>query len=229
MTPMTTRKNLSVFAVLLATSSLALTACGGEDEDTDAKDKTSQSTEETTEATETPTESAETETSPVAPAAPAGDVTAPGTELAIGEPAVVPFTSGTDSSGTVEVTITEIKKGSADDLKPLNLGDRAAGLVPYYIQVNVKGVSGSETLAHTSINESIEGALPDGSRAQTLSIIGTFEPCDNVSFPGEFADGTSYTTCVPYLAQESTEVSSARYAQRDSEYSSYDGKPVVWK
>jgi len=222
---MNTRKKLTVLTALLAASTFVLSACGDDEPDSKGSDPTSEApteaTSESTESTET-TESAETD------AAPAGDVAAPGTELAFGEPAVVPFSSG-DATGTVEVTVTGITSGSPADLAPLELGDRAKGLVPYYIKLDVKGVSGSAGLANYSINESIEGTLPDGSEAQNIAIIGTFAPCDGESFPSGFADGHTFSTCVPYLAQESSEVSGARFAPSDGPYASFDGKPVVWK
>lgn len=234
MRSMSTRKTFTSLTALLALSAFALSACG--DDESDAKDdstpESSQSVTESSEATESTeaTESGEASEGSDAGSATdpeAGDVTAPGTELAIGDPAVVPFSSG-DGSGVLEVKVTAIEKGSVADLKPLKLGDRAKGYVPYYIQVSVTGVSGSDSLSNYSVNESIDGLLPDGSKAQSISIIGDFAPCDGETIPGDFADGQTFTTCVPWLAQESSEVNAAQYAQ-DGDYDSYDGKPVVWK
>lgn len=227
---MRTRTTIASLSTVLAISALALSACGGDDEPDTKDTETSQQTE-STESTESaaPTESTETTESAETEAAPAGDVTAPGTELSIGDAATVPYESGTDGSGVVEVKITGIDKGSAADLKPLDLGDRAKGYLPYYIQVEVTGVSGSASLAHGSLDEAIEGTLPDGSEAQTIYVIGDFAPCNGETFPGDFADGSTFTTCVPYLAQESTEVSGAQFAANDSDYDSYDGEPIVWK
>lgn len=223
---MNTRKKLTVLTALLATSTLALSACGDDEPDSKGSDPTPEATTEatdpSTDASTGTTESTETG------AETTGDETAPGTELAFGEPAVVPFSSG-DATGTVQVTVTGITQGSPADLEPLNLGDKAKGFVPYYIMLDVKGVSGSADLSSYSINESIEGTLPDGSEAQNISIIGTYAPCDGESFPSDFSDGATFTTCVPYLAQESSEVSGARYAPNDGPYASFDGKPVVWK
>lgn len=225
---MTPRKKVSVLTALLAASAFALAACGGDDEP-DRKGSDPASTEATTEAsTETTTDAPTDAGTETTEAAPAGDVAAPGTALAFGQPAVVPFSSG-DASGTVSVTVTGITKGAAADLAPLKLGDRAKGFVPYYIKLDVTGVSGSAELSSYSINESIEGTLPDGTEAQNISIIGTFAPCDGESFPSGFADGQTFSTCVPYLAQESSSVSGARFAPNDGPYSSFDGKPVVWK
>lgn len=220
---MRTRTSFATLSALLAVSALALSACGDDEpENTGAEDTTSESAEETP-ASEEPTESETT-----AEAAPTGDVTAPGTELAFGDAATVPFESG-DGSGVVQVSIDGITKGTAADLEPLDLGDQAAGFIPFYIAVTVTGVSGGDTLGNYSINESIEGTLPDGDEAQNIYIIGDFAPCEEENFPGDFADGDTFTTCVTYLAQESTEVSGAQFAPSDGDYNSYDGEPVTWK
>ncbi|GAA4812295.1 hypothetical protein ACFQ0K_04655 [Nocardioides caeni] len=221
---MRTRKTIATMSALFAASSLALTACG--DDEPDNEDTTS---EEATDETEEPTDDASTEaTESTSQAVPSGDLTPAGTELALGEAATVSFSSG-DGSGTVQVVVDEITVGTPADLEPLDLGDQAAGFVPYYIQVTVTGVSGSAELGNYSINESIEGLLPDGEKAQTIYIIGDFAPCEEETFPGDFSDGASFETCVTYLAQESTEVAAAQYAPREGDYNSYDGEPVVWK
>lgn len=225
---MRTRKTFAALSALLATSTFALSACGDDEPDND--DTSSQDSSESADTESESTESTDetSETSETSEAAPTGDVTAPGTELTFGDAAVVPFESG-DSAGVVQVVVDEISKGAPADLEPLDLGDQAAGFVPYYIQLTVTGVSGSDALGNYSINESIEGTLPDGDEAQNIYIIGDFAPCEEENFPGDFADGESFTTCVTYLAQESTEVSGARYAPNDGDYNSYDGEPVSWK
>lgn len=222
------RATTATLTSLIAASALALSACG----DDPTMEKVTDGTA-STEATETPSEEPSTEPteseSADTGAAPTGDVTAPGTELAIGEGATVPFESGNDGSGVIEIVVDEIAEGKPADLAPLDLGDQAKGLVPYYINLTVTGVSGSDTLQNYSVNEDVEGLLPDGSEAQALSIIGSWEPCDNESFPGDFADGTSFTTCIPYLAPEASEVAGAQYAPYEGDYNPVDGAPVVWK
>lgn len=228
------RATTATMTALLAASALVLSACG-EDEPTlqraDDSESTSESTEPT-DATETPTDEASTEATESADtgSAPTGDVTEPGTELALGEAATLPFESG-DGSGVIEVVVDEIVQGKPADLDEFkkDLGDQIKGYTPYYIKLTVTGVSGSDTLQNYSINEDVEGVLGDGSEAQALSIIGSWDKCDNVSFPGDFADGSSYSTCVPYLANQGTEVAGAQYAPYEGPYNTVDGAPVVWK
>ncbi|MFE2524392.1 hypothetical protein ACFXEL_09175 [Streptomyces sp. NPDC059382] len=211
----------------LAVVGLALTGCKSGNEE---KDPTSASSS----AAARPSKSAEPDTS-ASPSAGGDDAPAPGTagtaksgqRFKIGEAATVPFKYGTDKTGTIALTVTGIEQGQASDLAALKLGDKAKGMVPYYIRYSVKNV-GTTDLSHTSVGH-IKGLLPDGSEAQGLSIIGTFEKCDDDSLPRDFTNGKSQTNCAVALAPSAqTKVVGAEYWGEP--YSSLkDGKGLTWK
>lgn len=117
-----------------------------------------------------------------------------------------------NKGGTVEVTITvtSIDKGEPADLTPLNLGDRAAGMTPYYVRMTVEGGTGAEALPYQSFGD-IDGLLGDGSRAGSLIVVGDFAQCDGGSFPKDFAAGASFETCVPFLAAGDAAVTGAQW------------------
>lgn len=211
-----------ILAAITLTGALVLSGCGGDDDEPTA--------EPTPESTDTPTEDLEPEESgePEA-AAPAGDLTPAGSELALGESATLPFTFGTDAEAVVEFTVDAIEQGEPSDLDELDLGDRAAGLVPYYIRFTVVGGEGGDTLPHSSVDGVIHGLLPDGSRAQSLSVIGSWDPCSGSSLPADFTVGSSFEACTPYLAPEASEVAAAHFALSDTDYDYIDGEPVVWQ
>ncbi|MFD9374698.1 hypothetical protein ACFWBH_04015 [Streptomyces sp. NPDC059999] len=181
-----------------------------------------------------PSKPAQPDTSATPPAG-GGDVPAPGTagtaksgqSFKIGEAATVPFKYGTDKAGTIALTVTGIEQGQAADLAALKLGDKVKGMVPYYIRYSVKNV-GTTDLSHTSVGH-IKGLLPDGSEAQGLSIIGTFEKCDDDSLPRDFTNGKSQTNCAVALAPSAqTKVVGAEY-WGDPYNSLKDGKSLTWK
>ncbi len=227
-----------VVACACATT-LGLASCGSDDDTTTVEpaaneEASSENAEpapttaedtavETEEATESEDSAAETEGED----SPPGEATAPGTELKFGDPATVEFTYA-DEPGLINVTVTSIEKGEEADLEPLDLGDQASGLTPYYINIEIEGAdASSEALTYASVDGAFDGLLADGSGAQSLSIIGDFEPCDSTDL-GEFGEGTTVTTCVPYLASGDAAVESATYRAYDSPYDSLDGEPIVW-
>lgn len=134
-----------------------------------------------------------------------------------------------NETALLKITVTSIEKGDPADLDVLDLGDQAAGLTPYYINVEVEGADDSATkMAYASIDGDFDGLLGDGTEGQSLSIIGDFEPCDTSDFGESFGPGEKVTTCVPYLAGGESAVESARFAPYEGPYGPLDGQPLVW-
>jgi len=233
------KRTLIAIPAILLPLTLGLAGCGGSD-----SDSSSASGDSSTAATETPTTTPtdEPSDSPLPSESPSesaddsasdsgsGDYTDPGAQLGIGDAASFHFKSFSTSQGDIKMTLNAIDKGSPADLKALKLGDRAAGLVPYYLRFTVVGGDGSKTLAHSGFSGAdIDGLLPDGSQAQMLSVIGNWDKCGNETFPGDYGPGKSVKFCFPVLAGKGTEVVGVQYAGSKTPYDQFDGKPIVWK
>lgn len=152
----------------------------------------------------------------------AGTPAAPGSTVKIGDAATIAFSSGS-TKGTVSLAVTSIDKGDPADLTPLKLGDKAAGMVPYYVRFKVTN-TGSTDLSFASLTQ-MKGTLPDGSEAAEVMLIGTFDKCPHPSFPKGFTNGQSITSCVLALAPAATKVSGAEYWGEPYTL----GKGVNWK
>lgn len=162
-----------------------------------------------------------------------GTYTPEDAKLRLGQMATVPYTAS-KVTGPLGVTVTAIEKGTAADLASLRLGDRAKGLIPYYIRITVTNVAGGP-FTYSSLS-SVSGVLGDGSQAQDVFTIGDFQKCDSSSAGRDFGTkGATYTTCKTALAAPGAAVVGAQY---DSSYSGgdnpppnteYSRHPVVWK
>ncbi|VVJ17797.1 Uncharacterised protein [Amycolatopsis camponoti] len=153
-------------------------------------------------------------------AAPVGDVTKPGTELKVGERAVVPFKYGTTKSGTIAITVTAIEKGANADLA--KYGDKAKGITPFYLRATVENVDGAD-LAYSSVSLRALGA---DSRSTGVIITGSTDQCKSGTAGKDFTKaGAKFETCTLQGAREGSEVGSATYDKGDG----YDKSPVVWK
>ena len=132
-----------------------------------------------------------------------------GTQLAFGQQATVPFAlSG--NTGALGVTVTGITQGTEADLASLELGDRAAGLTPYYVSIQVTNLTGAD-FDFSSLGLTYP-LLGDGTEAQEVSIIGDFTKCPNEDAGKDFhTAGKTYTTCVLGLAGGSSKVTGAKY------------------
>lgn len=201
----------------------ALTACGGGG-DSDAQDSQTNSTADQTSASASATGSAtssdsQTSTEATSAATPAAtgstDLTPGGTQLAIGDTAVVPAGDGSDKY-VLELTVTGIDKGTAADLKSLGLdGDSQ---VPYYVKLTAKVVSGNAEGGDPS-----EGlvALAGDTPAQQIIEFGDFKPC-NLELFETGTVGTTLQTCDPFVAAKGDTVDSVAFTGGD-------GDPIVWK
>ncbi|MFD3874258.1 hypothetical protein [Streptomyces sp. NPDC058623] len=100
-------------------------------------------------------------------------------------------------------------------------------MIPYYVRYSVQN-TGTVDLSHTSLGH-IKGLLPDGSEAQGVSIIGTFEKCPNESLPKGFTNGKTQTGCALALAPSAqTKVTGAQYWGDPYNILSKN-KELVWK
>ncbi|MER7754759.1 hypothetical protein [Kitasatospora sp. NPDC097643] len=166
---------------------------------------------------DTPTASA-----PTAGGGNAGPTAAPGQTYKIGEAATVPFTSGS-TKGTITLAVTSIDQGDPADLTEFKLGDKAKGLVPYYVHYKITNV-GTTDLSFTSVDH-MKGLLADGTEAQELMVIGNFAKCPSPSLPKGFTNGQSSTACAVALSPTASKVAGAEYW--GSPYTL--GKGVNWK
>ncbi|WP_033292986.1 hypothetical protein [Amycolatopsis jejuensis] len=214
----------AVMAVSATVLTLALTGCSSE------KDGTAAPTgfpAPAPAATSAPSSSAPAEGGSSSP----GEYTKQGSTLKIGEKAVVPFKSKTNT-GAIGVTVTGIEKGAEADLASLNLGDRAKGMTPYYVRVKVTNESGTD-FSYSSLGL-MNGLLGDGSRAQRVTVIGKFAKCDSDHADKTFTTkGASYDSCVLALAPSGAEVTGANYSAstyRDlAPNTDYGDDALVWK
>jgi hypothetical protein len=199
-------------AAVATAAALLLSACGSESGQAEPAASTPAPAPSSSAAEPTAEESSQ--------AAPAGDATKPGTELKVGDRAVVPFKYGTTKSGTVAITVTAIDKGANADLA--KYGDKARGITPYYIRASVENLDGTD-LSYSSVSLRALGA--DG-RSTGVIITGSTDQCKSGTAGKDFTTpGAKFETCTLQGAREGSEVAAASFDKGDG----YDKSPVVWK
>ncbi|MGW4111108.1 hypothetical protein ACWEFJ_09540 [Actinosynnema sp. NPDC004786] len=197
---------------------LLLTACSDDTAGT-AAPGTTEPAAETTSSAAAETTTTEASAKPSADAS-AGDVTPPGTQLRVGERAVVPFKYGTDKTGTIAIVVTAIEQGANADLAAF--GDKAKGITPYYIRVSVENVGGTD-LSYSSV--SLRAVGPDG-KGTGVIISGETAQCESETAKKDFATaGAKFETCVLQGAREGSTVAGATFDKGDG----YDKSPITWK
>ncbi|WP_338900230.1 hypothetical protein WBG99_05575 [Streptomyces sp. TG1A-60] len=148
-----------------------------------------------------------------------GDVTAPGTELKVGDRAVLPFEYTSEKKGTIAVTVTAIEKGAEADMAAF--GEKAKGMTPYFIKMKVENVGGTD-LSYASLK--LDGVLEGGAGTGVVLFGDIPGKCDRESAPTEFTTkGASYETCA-LSATKSSPITGASFDEGDA----YRDSPVVW-
>ncbi|MEU3052496.1 hypothetical protein [Streptomyces griseus] len=205
----------------------ALSACNGDDGESAAKETPSASVSASASAPASSEPSSESPTDDSGDGdgdgdggeAPAGDVTAPGTKLKVGDRAVLPFRYTSDKKGTIAVTVTAIEKGAESDMAAF--GDKAKGMTPYFIKMKVENVGGTD-LSYASLK--LDGVL-DGGAGTGVILMGDIPgTCDRETAPRDFTTkGASYETC-SLAATKTAPVTGAEFDEGDT----YSDNPVVW-
>lgn len=201
---------------------LLLSACGGEDGNATAA-TTSASPTPTSETSPTTSSTRSTSASTSASASSAevpADATAPGSELKVGDRAVVPFKSGTDKSGVIGITVKSIEAGAKEDLA--SYGDKAKNMTPVYIRMTVENVGGTD-LSYSSVRLRLVG--PDG-KGTGVIITGETPKCQSESAKKDFTTaGATYETCALQAVQDGGGIGGATY----TDSATYKDKPITWK
>ncbi|GAA4670850.1 hypothetical protein [Nocardioides nanhaiensis] len=161
------------------------------------------------------------------PSAPTGDLTPPGSELALGETATLPVVDSLGGGeGVVELTVTEIRPGDRADL-----GEEAASYgpdaAPAYVFYEATVVSGAADLAGWSPSSDLLGQQPDGLPSGLLITGGAVGPCEKAEVPEGAADGQVLEGCFSALSLSGVPVTGVTYSARGTEYEAGSGS-VSW-
>lgn len=213
-------------ASLLAVAALGLSACGTVEDLTGGEDETSSEQEQQQEGDGNEGDGEETddgETDGQEIDGGTTSLTAPGTQLKVGDKATVP--QG-DEGGTVQVTVSKITEGSFADLAHLEDADEYAGYTPYYVEYTITGTDSSSVLEYSLLDD-VHPITSDGNRAGSLVVLGTFDKCDPNSFPKGFGPGDTVTDCDIAMLSEGQELGGAMFQQFEGDYT--DANRIVWE
>lgn len=159
----------------------------------------------------------------------ADGITAPGSELALGDWATYEFTGLEDQTAVIQARLVSVEKISAE--QDAFLRENVEGLGGYDIymmKVEQKKVSGAEVIYEGDYT-AFKPAREDGSRAQQLTVIG-WDDCRTQAFNAEFEAGETITQCVLGLVDSGAKApAGVTYSQYDSVYDAYEGEPIFFR
>ena len=191
-------------ALVLATS-LALSACSGDDSGSEG--------------------SGDDDTSPAVAETPYLDVpegvelTAQGSELENGESATVAYEPRQNAVGALDITVTATEKASFSMFEGWELTKETRATSPYFVRATVENV-GDTDLGGRPVPLYI---VDDQNRLIEPSVFtGTFQPCEGSMFPKKFKNGDKVKACLVYLAPDKGDLTAVSF-RPDQEFD-----PITW-
>jgi hypothetical protein len=202
------RRGAAFLAGAATIAAIALSGCGG-----GSKDKsTSAPTPATT--TAEPAAAAGKTTPAETQATASGGLTAIGSTLKMGRPAVIAYDDASShKKSTIEVTPKPIERGTLDDFKNIKLDAEQKTATPFYVKVAVKNV-GKGDLSGADPASYIDGVDDRGQPQNEVIFFGTFDRCDS-SDPKHLKPGQSYETCLTYLIPKGGSIVGMRWVVFD--------------
>ncbi|OXM53088.1 hypothetical protein CFP71_22490 [Amycolatopsis thailandensis] len=143
---------------------------------------------------------------------------APGSELKVGERAVVPFEYA-EKSGTIAITVKSIDIGPKEDLAKFK--DKGEGTLPVYVRMVIENVGGTDI---SGADVSLRAVDADGKGTKVIMAGGT--PACKGEEPENFATkGATFETCDTQGVKDGGEVGGVTF----SDGAGYKDKPITWK
>jgi hypothetical protein len=218
---------------------LGLAACGGGSSPSATSSSASTPAASSSPAAPASTPAAPASSSSSGGSAAAGGLTPPGTKLTIGQTATVTWVPPSADTGTgkkhgikLQVTVMSIQKGTQADFANVQLNKKEKKEAPYYVNLKLKALTGKKAPTSSDDPGFAFNAIDDRGQEQgSITFFGTFQRCNEVSVPKDFANGKTYTTCFAYLIPGGGSIQQVAWPDGPvpaDGVSPYFEKPVVW-
>ncbi len=158
------------------------------------------------------------------------EVTAPGSELGIGDPAVLPLFDGVGGTALARVTVTSIDPGTTTELEEAGVRTADAHAL-FYIYLDLEILSTTDEPFDFYSPLSNFFGLVGPFRANSLLAVGDASPCDiDAEFGDDAQAGDTLKGCIPVFANRDTVVDGVQFTLKgDAGYDLFEGEPVVWR
>jgi hypothetical protein len=176
--------------------------------------------------------------SPAAAAKAGADgLTPPGTHLGFGKDAIVGWVpQAEDGTGAhkgikMQVTVESIQKGTLADFRNVDLDAKEKKDTPYYVTLRLTELQNAPVPQDSDPAITFTAIDDRGQEQESITFLGTFQRCDEVSAPKTLVSGKSYTTCMTYLIPGGGSIQSVKWDSGPSaanDVSAYFDKPITW-
>lgn len=177
----------SIVGLSLAVA-LVLSGCSGKDDSPKA------------ESSDTPSGSTSSSTTaaPYLPVPDGVELTTQGSELGVGDDAVVAYEPRQNLVGVLDITVTRLEKTTfKKSFSGWKLDATTKKANPYFVRTTVKNVGDTDLGGRTVPLYIVDG---NNTLIETATFASTFKPCPSKAFPEKFENGDKIRVCLVYLA-----------------------------
>lgn len=172
---------------------LALAGCSGSDDP--SSDAASGGTPAAT-GSSSPTAT----TSPYLPVPDGVELTPPGSQLSVGDSAVVAYRPRQDEVGALDITVTALEKASIlKTLSAWQLSPEQRRSNPYFVRARIENVGDTDLGGRPVPLYLLDG---DNVLLESTPFASSFELCPSTPFPDKFGPGDRTRVCLVYLAPD---------------------------
>jgi hypothetical protein len=147
------------------------------------------------------------------------ELTAPGSQLSVGDHAVVAYHPRQDQVAALDIQVTDLERTGIKDFAAWQLSKQQQESTPYYVRATIENVGdtdlGGREVPLYVVNE--ENLL-----LQATPFASSFAACPSAPFPTRFGPGATADVCLVYLAPDHGELVAVSFRPEDT----FD--PITW-
>jgi hypothetical protein len=214
------RRSIRVLGLAVACA-LALSGCSDPATTADpgaAADSTTSSSSESPSPSESSSPS--TEATPYLPVRDGVELTAQGSELAVGDQAVVAFEPRQDEVGVLDIKVTRLEKTTfKESFSGWQLDATTKKANPYFVHATVENVGGTDLGGRSVPLYIVDGR---NTLVEASDFASTFKPCPSKALPKKFENGDRTAVCLVYLSPRHGELTAVSFRPTE------DFNPIIW-
>lgn len=147
------------------------------------------------------------------------ELTKPGSQLNVGDHAVVAYEPRQDQVAALDIVVDKLEKTSIDDFSAWQLSDEQKKSTPYYVRVGIENVGdtdlGGRPIPLYVVNE-------NNVLLESTPFASSFAPCPSTPFPEKFGPGDRTNACLVYLAPNRGELDAVSFRPEET------FNPITW-
>ena len=135
--------------------------------------------------------------SPYLPVPTGVELTTPGSELSVGDHAVVAYRPRQDQVAALDIQVTKLERTTVKSFSAWQLSNAQKRSTPYYVRATVKNVGDTDLGGRPVPLYVVNG---DNVLLESTPFASSFEACPSTPFPKKFGPGATAQVCLVYLA-----------------------------